>query len=210
MTVVQHSQLLYSGLSTDVKPTVGVVTGSRFIETDHNIEAYLWDNFSWHPLFNVVSLEQNQRVHNGQMWIISALYEAVADDANADLIFTVKAPGMHMTFRVASQGAIFAHIYENPTVTGATGTTALVINARRETGDGGAPTAIAGQTVTNVGTEIMTWYAPGGSGGNAQGGALTHEIEIALEEAAVYLFRMTNKKGNAADMSWALNAYEED
>lgn len=46
MAVVQMSAYLYTGLSGDTKPTTGVVTGTRFIETNTGAE-FLFDGSGW-------------------------------------------------------------------------------------------------------------------------------------------------------------------
>ncbi len=209
MAVTQITHLRYIGLSTDTKPIAGVVRGARFLETDHNVEEYVFDGSSWVSFNPVITQEQDQRVHNGQTWIISSLFEGVSSDAFADIVLTVPASGFLLIFLQASEGAAFGHVYEGPTVTGGTGTSALVYNAKRSVGQSGAPTAVAGQTVTDVGTELLTWYNGGGTGGNAQGGGFARDTQMDITEG-LYLYRLQNKKGSAADMSWELSAYESE
>lgn len=46
MAVTQTSAYQYVGLAGDDKPTEGVITGSRFIETDTGAE-YIFDGSAW-------------------------------------------------------------------------------------------------------------------------------------------------------------------
>lgn len=46
MAVTQTSAYQYVGLAGDDKPTTGVITGSRFIETDTGAE-YIFDGSAW-------------------------------------------------------------------------------------------------------------------------------------------------------------------
>ena len=200
------TEYLYLALSSDVKTTVGVTTGARTTETDTDTD-WCFDGIIWYKLSNVTFSVEHKRVHEGVMWDISELYETVGNNNEANLVIehTIQ---LHAAFQIASEGAAFVSIFEAPTITGGTGTNAIITNARRPTGDSGAPTALKNPTITDDGTKLAEWYSPGGSGGNANGWAADRLSEIILTADTKYLFRMVNKKGGNADMSWVLHAYE--
>lgn len=206
MAFTKLSDYWYTALSTDVKITVGVIIGARLIEYDTDIQ-WVFDGTTWREIEGVNIPYEHKRVHLGKMWDISALFEAVADDASADVVIehTIE---LHAVYGIAAAGAGHIFIYEAPTIS--SGTSAVVANACRPIGDDGAPTGTQGPTVAEVGTKRFEGYHPGGSGGNAPGGANMRDVEFILCADTKYLFRLTNKKGQAADISWAIFAYEHD
>lgn len=201
------SEFRYLALKADLKSVSSSITiGALCWETDADVEC-IYDGTAWVELQRIVTNIEHKRIHQGLMWNISELFEAVNNNAEANLVIehTIE---LHAAFQIASEGAAFVSIFEAPTVTDATGSNAVVANARRATGDSGKPTALKDPTITNNGTLIAEWYNPGGSGGNANGWAAERESEIILTADTKYLFRMVNKKGNAADLSWVVHAYE--
>ena len=207
MTVVHIQELLYIGLSTDAKPA-SATKGSKFIEYDHD-HVFLWDGTAWRELDEIVTDAAHQRVHNGEMWMVTALATDVADDASLDLVFTTPALDFHVTFQIAAEGSAIVFVYEDTVLDDPVGGSAAVVkNANRVTGDAGAPTALVGPTITGVGTLLFNQSLPGGTGGNASGGQGERRTEIVLAPSTNYLFRVTNKKGNQSTMSIALLPYE--
>ncbi len=207
MSVVKISEYLYIGLSTDVKPAAATL-GAKFIEYDHD-HVFKWDGTAWRELDNVATGAAHQRVHNGEMWMIgSGIQVDVSEGANVDLVVTVPA-GMelHTIGDIDAEGKAYFMVYEAPTL-GAGGSPGVVKNANRTAGDAGAPTATVGQTINAVGTLLSDHVVPGGTGGNAGGTSTNRDGEIDLKAETVYLYRVTNKKGNASDISLNLLAYE--
>ncbi len=207
MAFIKLSDYEYIALAADVKTTAGVFIGSRTREYDTG-EEYFFDGTAWREIDRVVVTIEHKQVHNGRMWDISTLFEAVEDDAVADLVLEVGSEELYIDFTEMSAGAAHCTIHEGPTVTAATGTAANVKNANRTTGDSGAITALKGPTITGTGTELVAWYSAGGTGGNSDGGQTGRESGMILKINTKYLFRVTNKKGNAADISWLIHAYE--
>lgn len=206
MAWVQHTQLFFTALSTDSKITVGVISGANLLELDTD-QQYIFDGTAWSRFENVAIPWVHKRGHLGKMWNFSNLYIDIANDANADLVVEVGDDSLHTLFRESAEGAVWVYIYEAPTVTDATGTAATVKNQNRIIGDAGGPTVLVNPTIEDTGTLLMSWYNSGGTGGNAQGGGAEFDTELILAPATKYLFRMTNKKGNAAELSWMLHSY---
>ena len=209
MSWQQLSTYRYISLSTDAKVTEGISFGSKLLEVDKDLD-YVFDGSAWVRVDQVRMSWTHKRIHLGKMWHISALYEGVADDANADLVLEVGDLPLHTIYGVSLGGDGHAFLYEAPTVTGATGTAANVKNSARWFGDSGAPIALKNPTITDVGTLLEEGFSPGGSGGVASGGNTNFEIEYSLAANTKYLFRATNKKGQTADGSWSIHSYEFD
>lgn len=205
MTFKKVTQLGYIALSTDVKSTDGVVFGAKLLETDSG-RSYVYDGTSWINFDPVNIPWSHHRIHMGKTFYISHLFEAVADDANADIILTVGAVELHMIFSIAAEGSSHGFLTEGPDFS--VGSTLTPRNADRDEGDGGAPTAVHTPTVTDVQAVLIEEYIPGGSGGNASGGAAEWEREWNLLPTEDYLFRVTNKSGGTADISIIIQAYE--
>lgn len=206
MSFTKLSDYSYTALSTDAKTTAGVNIGARLVEYDTDIH-WIFDGTAWREIENVAITYEHKKIHNGEMWDISARYAAVANNANADLVVE-HTEQLHCFFSESAAGAVFVDVYEGPTISG--GSAGMAKNARRPSGDTGAPTVTVGPTVNTTGDKIFEGYDPGGKGGNAPGGSQTRDSERILDINTKYLFRLTNKKGSAADMAWALLAYEHD
>lgn len=208
MTVVKMQDGNYIGLSADVKPTSDVPPGVKFIEHD-NDRIWIYDGTSWREIENVFLDSPHKWVHLGKMWGISNRWVDVADAASADLVIEVGDTGLHTIYEVASEGLHYGFIYEGTTLSSA-GSVGTVRNQNRVIGDSGAPTVKVDPTVSAAGTLLLSWFMPGGSGGQASGNTAASREEIILAPSTTYLFRATNMKGQAADMSWMIHAYEHD
>ncbi|KKM88484.1 hypothetical protein LCGC14_1258330 [marine sediment metagenome] len=207
MTFVRLSEYECVALAADVKTIAGTVIGAHCLEYDTGEEWY-FDGTAWREIDRVVVQIEHKQVHNGRMWDISGLFISIANDAVADLVLEVGSDELYIDFSEASSGAGYAAIYEGPTVTAETGTAAFVKNSNRTTGDSGAITALKNPTITGLGTQLIEWFSAGGTGGNSDGGTAGRESGMLLKINTKYLFRLTNKKGNAADISWLIHAYE--
>jgi len=209
MTVIRVTQSLFTGLAADTKPTNAPI-GSVFVETDNHFE-FLWNGVIWVEREQIRTAVEHQRIHNGDMWMIGTdIAVDVAEAANLDLVVTTPAAKeLHTVGDLDAEGKAYFMLYETPTL-GAGGTPAIVKNANRTVGDSGAPTASVGRTISAVGTLLTAHVVPGGTGGNAGGAETGRESEFILAANTSYLFRITNKKGNASDISLNLFAYEHD
>jgi hypothetical protein len=154
----------------------------------------------------------HHEIHSGSTFLSSyksAEGADIADNATITFTITVRARYPHMVFRAACGGDMEAELLEGPTVTAGTGNATTVFNKNR----GSTRTPTVGvrrdMTVTDAGTLIEHELAPGGTGGNSIGGASQQRPEWILNINTVYLFRITNRAGNAQPMSIAIEWYEE-
>lgn len=206
MAFLQISQRFYIALSSDIKTTDGPIKGSICRETDTERDC-IFDGSAWIDIDPVSIAWEHHRVHLGKMWRASKRFEAVADDASADIVIVVGLVPLHAIFNFSAGGDANQFLYEGPTHNSASAVN--VRNASRPVGDSGAPSAFS-PTVTVVGDELHTTLVPGGSAGVAQGSAGKRENEWILSPSTDYLFRLTNKAGQAKDMSWDIDFYEAE
>ena len=204
MAVVKLSEYLHIGLAADTKPATAVL-GAHFIEYDHH-HLYVFDG-TWRDIEQVTNDSAHQHIHNGEMWMISAIAEGVSNNADMDMLYTTPAQEMHTTFQLSAEGDAQIFIFEDATTSGG-GTAATVKNSNRTIGDAGAPTVLVGPTITGDGTQLLTQAIAGGRGGNAPGGNAERNSEIVLKASTNYLFRVTNTSGSASDLSIVLLSYE--
>ncbi len=207
MSFAKISEYWYNALSTDVKTTVGITKGAKLIETDTDANFIFTAAGAWVEIENVVISAEHKRVHNGEMWDITALYIDVANDAFADLAVEVGDDELHCVYQGSSEGNARVFVHEAPNTSA--GSTGLIKNANRVRGDGSPPATIVNSpTVSAVGTKLTEGCISGGRGGNAAGGGIERGTEIILAPSTKYLFRMKNTKGSDADMCWALHVYQ--
>ena len=82
-------------------------------------------------------------------------------------------------------------------------------NKNRASAKVNTATVIRDPTINNAGTLIENEFIPGGTGGNAIGGASEARAEWVFALNTLYLVRITNRAGNAQPMSLAIEWYEE-
>lgn len=138
------------------------------------------------------------RLHEGRAFYVYDLHGSankLANDANMDIAIawaTGKTP--HLIFNVNCGGDAEFRIYENAVVTGGTSFTA--INRYRPSANVSASAALIDPTVTSTGTALTGSFLAGGSGGQA-GGANAYSFQYVLSPLTTYLFRLTNRSGQA-------------
>ncbi len=202
---IKLTEYEYLSGEVDLRNTILEVTiGARGFGADTG-HWFIFDGVLWKRAENVVISDEHKQVHNGKMWDISTLHVGVVNDLFADLVIENGADELHCVFTESTSGSAHASISEAPTVTAATGTAAIVKNANRAVGDTGAPTALKDPTITDIGTLLVEWFDNGGIGGAAAGGSTNRDTELILKPSTKYLFRMANKQGSAADMSWLIH-----
>jgi len=152
-------------------------------------------------------------VHDGKFFTVGHFINNVGDDASLDLLIQVSATrSMHATFGVQVGGDCEAYFYEGTTFSGA-GTAITIYNNNRFSSTVATATITHTPTVSGVGTQIVpTIWIPGGSGGQAiggQGGGPTRTgTEWILATSGVYLLRVTNRAGQATEISSQVAFYE--
>ena len=138
------------------------------------------------------------RLHEGRAFYVYYLNgnaNQLADDASIDIAIawaTGKTP--HLVFDVNCGGDAEFTIYEGATVTGGTAFTA--INRYRPSTNVSASATLINPTVTSTGTALTGEFLAGGSGGQA-GGAAAFSFQYVLSPLTTYLFRLTNRSGQA-------------
>ena len=150
----------------------------------------------------------HKRVHEGVMYSISHIFETIAENASAEILFkTAKNKETHINASVAAEGKAFVFIYAEPTNTDL-GTELAIIpfNQIRHVVSEGK--AYYGPTITDTGTELKQVYLPAGSRGRTAGGAVKTGVEGVLKRDTFYLFRVTSKKTGNATMGMELEWYE--
>ncbi len=204
MAFTKISQRFYIALSSDVKTTDGVIKGSICRETDTEREC-IFDGSVWIILDPVRIAWEHHRVHIGKMWRASKRFGSVDNNSSADIVVNVGLISLHTVFNFAAGGDADWFLYEGTVHDSANAVN--VRNASRPTGDTGAPSVFS-PAVSDIGTEIHTFFAPGGTAGVAQGTSGNRENEWILKPSTNYLFRITNVAGQAKKMSWDLDFYE--
>jgi hypothetical protein len=111
----------------------------------------------------------------------------------------------HLIFDVNCGGDAEFTIYENAVVTGGTAFTA--INRYRPSTNASASAALINPTVTSVGTALTGEFLSGGAGGQA-GGAAAFSFQYVLSPLTTYLFRLTNRSGQAHMAHLMIEWYE--
>ena len=152
----------------------------------------------------------HHEVHEGEMFVASLYDAAIANGGNIALLITVSATHeAHMVFRAALGGDARFVLSEEPTVTDV-GLLIPRVNMRRGSSRGAQTLARSNPTTTADGSILLETMLPGGTGGNAAGGALRQDTEFILRTGGVYLMRLTNVSGQQKHGSINTNWYEED
>jgi len=100
----------------------------------------------------------------------------------------------HLVFDVNCGGDSEFEIYEGAVVSGGTPFTA--INRHRSVGSTSQSASLINPTITSTGTALTGEFLAGGSGGGASG-ASAYSFQYVLAPLTTYLFRLTNRSGQA-------------
>jgi hypothetical protein len=161
---------------------------------DKDNQSYLTSSDKPFPIADVNHL----RLHEGRAfyaYFLNGDANQLADDASIDIAIawaTGKYP--HLVFDVKCGGDAEFTIYENATVTGGTSFTA--INRYRPSANTSSSAILINPTVTTTGTPITGEFLSGGSGGQATGSS-AFSFQYVLSPLTTYLFRLTNRSGQA-------------
>lgn len=162
-----------------------------------------------HGALVVVTVE-HYRIHQHQVFTVSAISEGVLDDASVEVLVRVPAGfDMHVQIFGTSSHDAFGRIFDTPTVT-ADGTPITPHNHSRNVPEGTPASVVEifdSPTTTADGTQIFETFLPGGQKNQAGGATASGAGEWNLH-AGDYLLRFTNKGGQAATMSMILWWYE--
>ena len=198
------TEFWYLASNSDVKEIDGVPIGAQLRETDTDTW-YTYDGANWIEHDNVTMDYRAKRIRMGVLWCITQLTENVGNNVALEVTLEMPDVNTDCIWAVASGGDAHLRVFEGITFTG--GSDTCIRNAHRVIGDAGAPASKTDITVTDEGTEIFQSMVPGGSGGNAGGGQGSRGNEFILKADTEYLFRLTNKAGQAKDMSIFLNCH---
>ena len=154
----------------------------------------------------------HHEIHGGSTFLVS--YKSpdaanIPDNGTIAFVITVHAKYAHMLFRAACGGDMEGELYEGTTVTAGTGVGMFEYNKNRASTKANTVGVRRDMTVVAAGTLLENEFIPGGTGGNAVGGASMARAEWILAPGTVYMVRVTNRAGNAQPMSLAVEWYEE-
>jgi hypothetical protein len=146
----------------------------------------------------VIADVNHVRLHEGRAFYVYYLNgdaNPLANDASIDIaIAWASGKTPHLVFDVNCGGDAEFTIYEGAVVTGGTSFTA--INRYRPSTNTSSSAALINPTVTSTGTALTGEFLAGGTGGQA-GGAAAFSFQYVLSPLTTYLFRLTNRSGQA-------------
>lgn len=154
----------------------------------------------------------HQKTHNGETY--GACYEQQNIANNASIALYILPGGTvapHIIASASAEGKGDFAIYEGPDITNP-GTRVIPRNRNRDlllpdssrVGIWHTPTIGGG----GLGTLLLAFFLPGGSGGQSLGAALSERDEFILAPAIPYLLRFRNRAGTAKDASLCVTFYE--
>ncbi len=98
----------------------------------------------------------HQKVHDGNFYNTSKLFENVADDSSVDVLVKVGSnKKLHFTTVITVSGESFVYFYENPTISD-NGTAMNIVNMNRGSSNTSDANIYYSPTVTSVGTSVTT------------------------------------------------------
>lgn len=148
----------------------------------------------------------HHEVHEGAMYVCHFMVEDVANDEGIQILLILNGYDAHTVWAAQAGGDALVHLYENPTVS-ANGASLTPFNVNRNYPNNSGVAAYSGPTVSDNGIELLSQFLPGGSGGNADGGAIRTGTEFILNGANSYLFSMVNVAGTAQTLNLIVPFY---
>lgn len=147
------------------------------------------------------------KTHEGQAYIVSNKFAAVADDAVADIYIEVPADiEPHIVFHRDIEGDADVELFEDTTVS-ADGTALTSFNLNRNSANTSTISFFHTPTVTSPGTQLFLEWNAAGSGGQTAGSEGTFD-EFELAKGKNYLLRVTNRSGGAKNIGIFARYYE--
>ena len=151
----------------------------------------------------------HQRLHEGRAFYAYKFHgstDKLADGAFATIaIACAEGCDMHMLVEVECGGASEFYWYEDSEVSSGSGFTA--INRKRSSTNASDTAILINPTIDTAGTLLIAKAIPGGSGGNAAGGA-GYSFEYVLKDLTTYVFQLKNVSGQSRDAHLLLEWYE--
>ena len=156
-------------------------------------------------------------IHAGRGYSVYITKDALANGASFDTAFvTPEENFVHLKFYdtwISNAAGLFL-LYENPTSVADPEGTVTPVNRRRPNIPGvSAVTVSYGVTTNLVGATLLETLRFGGGGTGPQGrsgGDRSMDIEWVLKQDTLYVFRVTNQSGVAANIGMWLFWYEEE
>lgn len=147
-------------------------------------------------------------IHEGLMYTSVYLSLSITDDSSiVVLVRTGATQSAHARITAGSGGDATLEVFENPTIT-LDGSAVDVWNRNRYSSNTAATEVYSGPTVSDFGTSIYYGLMVGGTGGQAAGSTGSGFDEWILKANEEYVFRLTNKSGQAHSGFIELNFYE--
>ena len=156
-------------------------------------------------------------IHAGRGYSVYVTKDALANGASFDTAFvTPEDDFVHLKFYdtwISNAAGLFL-IYENPTSVAAPEGTVTPVNRRRPNTPGTSAVTVSYGVTTNLaGATLLETLRFGGGGTGPQGrtgGDRSTDIEWILKQDTLYVFRVTNQSGVAANIGMWLFWYEEE
>lgn len=150
-------------------------------------------------------------VHEGEtfrFWYVVPHGSELANDGTIDIVLTTTTKTAHIVFASGGGGDFEFELFRDVAFDG-DGTPLSIHNLNDASTNISTVSAVLDPTVTLDGTQIDGEFSPGGSGGNAPGGAIRDETEDIWKASTSYLIRLTNRSGGAQQFSIEGQWYEE-
>lgn len=152
----------------------------------------------------------HHQIHKGNAYIVSHKFLAVADDAAAE--FYIKVPAdfePHAVFHRDIEGNADVELFEDTTTQAPNndGTALPVINLNRNSPNTSEIEWFHTPTVLVDGTSLFIEWNAAGTGGTAAGSEGVFD-EFELAKGKNYLFRVTNRSGQARNIGIFSRYYE--
>ncbi len=152
----------------------------------------------------------HHKVHEGMMYSVSHIFETIAENANAEILFKTDPNKVtDLNAVVGAEGKAFIYIYREPENSDL-GTKIAIIPLNQVKTSVYKGAAYHSPTITDTGTELKQTMVPAGSKGQTAGGTAKTGAEFSLKRDTFYLFRVTSKKSGNASISIDLEFYEKD
>lgn len=205
----------YLGLSSDSKPTSGILKGSTFTETDTGL-VYKFDGSSWFPAGDIItgidfvsgksgvdasteSLQvvdyEHHEIHSGSHYHIADVEDLSINNV-FDMQFTTPniTKWSHLTFKLDTEAETLWYIYEGVVIV-TPGTTITPLNNNRNSTNtsGNTIAGILNTSVANANSDTTvagaTIISHGIIGAGRSGGSASRENELILKQNTIYSLR---------------------
>lgn len=140
--------------------------------------------------------DPHTRIHQGVMYECGSIVAALANDAAFNVILTTPAADYpHAVMHPSLDGSLDVSIYEGAAFTG--GTSLTINNLNRNSANTFSGSAVHTPTISDDGAQLMGCHVAGGTGPHAGGTGNGFDFEWMLKPSTNYLFRITNRSGQA-------------